>query len=445
MDHTHDPSLRSWIASANDPGTDFPIQNLPLGVFTRLGAFEPRVGCAIGTEILDVTGCQEAGLLQGESAAAGLACRERYVPGVWSPLNALMALGAAHWRALRRRISNLLAEGKATIDERRAVGLLLVARRDVELLLPVHIGDYTDFYASIDHATNVGRLFRPDQPLLPNYKWVPIGYHGRASSVVVSGTEVRRPTGQLRPPGSDAAPRVAPTVRLDYELEVGCFIGRGNDLGQPVDIADAGAHVFGLCLVNDWSARDIQQWEYQPLGPFLAKSFATTVSPWIVTVDALEPFRAAAPARPDGDPAPLPYLDSAANRERGAFDVSLEVGVRTAVMRARNEGPAWITRSRFASMYWTFPQMVAHHASNGCNLRPGDLIASGTVSGPRETERGCLLELTRGGSQPLALPDGESRTFLEDGDEVIIGGFCERPGFARIGFGECRGIVVPAI
>jgi fumarylacetoacetase len=391
-----------------------------------------------------VTGCQRAGLLEGESAAAGLACLERYVPGAASPINALMALGAIHWRALRRRLGDLLDAGNGSAEERGATDRLLVAQADVDLLLPVHIGDYTDFYASIDHAMNVGRLFRPDQPLLPNYKWVPIGYHGRASSVVVSGTQVRRPVGQVRAPDSDA-PRVSPSARLDYELEVGCFIGPGNELGRPIDVANADSHIFGLCLVNDWSARDIQQWEYQPLGPFLAKSFATTISPWIVTADALEPFRAPARPRSEGDPVPLPYLDCAENAQPGAFDISLEVGLRTAAMRQRGDGPDWITHSRFASMYWTFAQMVAHHASNGCNLRPGDLLASGTVSGPTETERGCLLELTRGGADPVRLPGGETRKFLEDGDEVVIRAACERAGFVRIGFGECRGIIAPAI
>ncbi len=444
MDHTHDPSLRSWVASANVPAGDFPIQNLPFGVFTRRDAFEPRVGVAIGDQIFDVSGCQQAGLLQGESEAAGVACLERYVAGASSPLNTLMALGAAHWRALRRRLSELLADTGKAAGERRASAPLLVPQNDVDMLLPAHIGDYTDFYASIDHATNVGRLFRPDQPLLPNYKWIPIGYHGRSSSIVVSGSAVSRPVGQLRAPGSEA-PRVEPSARLDYELEVGCFMGRGNELGSRIDIADADTHIFGLCLVNDWSARDIQQWEYQPLGPFMAKSFATTISPWIVTSEALEPFRVPTLARPAGDPAPLPYLDSPANRERGAFDISLEVGLRTVEMRRRGDAPARLTRSRFASMYWTFAQMVAHHASNGCNLRPGDLLASGTVSGPQETERGCLLELTRGGAEPVVLPDGESRKFLEDGDEVVIRGWCERPGFARIGFGECRGVVVRAL
>jgi fumarylacetoacetase len=443
MDYTHDPSRRSWVQSANSPTSDFPIQNLPFGMFRVQGQLAARAGVAIGDHVLDVRGCQEVGLLAGDASEAGRACLAPYAEGVFAPLNALMALGPRHWTALRRRLSDLLADDKDHAGERGRVSRLVLPRAAVEMLLPAHIGNYTDFYASIDHATNVGRLFRPDNPLLPNYKWVPIAYHGRASSVVVSDSPVRRPHGQLRGQGSDA-PRFGPTERLDYELEVGCFVGPGNDLGSTIPIADAEPHIFGLCLVNDWSARDIQQWEYQPLGPFLAKSFATTISPWIVTLDALEPFRVPAFARAEGDPPPLPYLDSPANRERGGIDIRLEVGLRTATMRERGDEPAWLTRSDFARMYWTFAQMLAHHAGNGCNLRPGDLLASGTVSGPTERERGCLLELTAGGAVSVALPNGETRKFLEDGDEVIIRGSCARPGFARIGFGECRGVITPA-
>jgi fumarylacetoacetase len=440
MDHTHDPSRRSWVRSANAPTTDFPIQSLPYGIFRRRGESGARVGVAIGDQILDVTGCQQAGLFEGETEAAGRSCLPIGGP---CALNPFMALGRPHWTALRRRLSDLLVDEGGSGADRKRVSRLLVPQVDAKMLLPSAIGDYTDFYASVHHATRVGRLFRPDQPLLPNYKWVPIGYHGRASSVVVSPAPVRRPAGQVRGQGSDA-PRVVPTARLDYELEVGCFVGPGNERGTTIDIADAESHIFGLCLLNDWSARDIQQWEYQPLGPFLAKSFATTVSPWVVTLDALEPFRAPACPRPEGDPEPLPDLDSAASRERGGVEITLEVALRTAASRERGEPPVWLTRSQFAMMYWTFPQMLTHHASNGCNLRPGDLLASGTVSGPAETEGGCLLELTRGGAKPIGLPDGQTRTFLEDGDEVIIRGFCERPGFARIGFGECRGEVAAA-
>ncbi len=444
MDQTHDPSRRSWVQSANTPTSDFPIQNLPFGMFRARGRPTARAGVAIGDHVLDVGGCQEAGLLSGDASEAGRACLAPCAEGAVTPLNALMALGPRQWTALRRCLSDLLAEGEGTADERARVSRLVVPSAAVDMLLPAHVGDYTDFYASIDHATNVGWLFRPDSPLLPNYKWVPIGYHGRASSVVVSGTPVKRPRGQLRGQGSET-PRFGPSERLDYELEVGCFVGPGNDLGTAIPIGDAESHAFGLCLVNDWSARDIQQWEYQPLGPFLAKSFATSISPWIVTLDALEPFRAPVFARAQDDPQPLPYLDSQANRERGAFGVRLEVGLRTAAMRERGDEPAWLTRSDFTRMYWTFAQMLAHHASNGCNLRPGDLLASGTVSGPTECERGCLLELTKGGAEPIALPNGETRKFLQDGDEVIIRGSCQRPGFVTIGFGECRGVVISAL
>jgi fumarylacetoacetase len=438
MNRTLDPSRSSWLESANSSSTDFPVQNLPFGVFRRARTGAQGTTCvAIGDAILDVGGCQREGLLESLPERVQQACLD-------PALNALMSRPRAEVTALRERLSDLLAEGTAPPLERERVSRLLVARGEAEMLLPCAIGDYTDFYASIDHATNVGRLFRPDNPLLPNYKWMPIGYHGRASSIVVSGTAVRRPVGQVRPQGAEQ-PRVAASARLDYELEVGCFVGRGNELGRGIPIEEANGHIFGLCLVNDWSARDIQQWEYQPLGPFLAKSFATTISPWVVTLDALEPFRVPAAARPDGDPQPLRYLDSADNRDRGGIDLRLAVGVRTGRMREIGNPVSWMTQSEFARMYWTFAQMVAHHASNGCNLRPGDLIASGTVSGPSERERGCLLELTSGGVSPLRFDDGETRTFLEDGDEVVIRGSCERGGFVRIGFGECRGIIHPPL
>jgi fumarylacetoacetase len=326
---------------------------------------------------------------------------------------------------------------------RAASSDLLVAMSDVEMIVPAAIGDYTDFYASVHHATNVGSMFRPDNPLLPNYKHVPIGYHGRASSIGVSGEAVRRPRGQTKADGA-TAPSFGPTRALDYELEVGAFVGRGNVLGQPIPLAEAEERVFGLCLVNDWSARDIQAWEYQPLGPFLAKSFATTMSPWIITLDALEPFRAPAFARAPDDPTPLPYLRSEANESAGGIDIRLEVWMRSERMRREDAPPARLTTVRFTEMYWTLAQLVTHHASNGCNLRPGDLIASGTVSGSTKDSRGCLLELTWRGSDPLTLPTGEQRRFLEDGDEVILRGHCARDGFARIGFGECRGIIAPA-
>jgi fumarylacetoacetase len=320
---------------------------------------------------------------------------------------------------------------------------ILVAQRDAELLLPAAIGDYTDFYASVHHATNVGRMFRPDNPLLPNYKWMPIGYHGRASSIVRSGTPIRRPRGQLKDPQAEV-PVLAPTRLLDYELELGCFVAVGNPLGEPVPIDRAEAHLFGVCLVNDWSARDVQSWEYQPLGPFLSKSFATTISPWVVTLEALEPFRVPAYRRPLEDPAPLPHLYSERDATAGGVDVTLEVYLTSERMREQGVAPVRLSRGRVAELYWTLPQMLAHHTSNGCNLHPGDLFASGTVSGPSNDSLGCLLELTRRGAEPLTLPTGETRKFLEDGDEVIMRGYCEREGAARIGLGECRGLVVPA-
>jgi fumarylacetoacetase len=305
---------------------------------------------------------------------------------------------------------------------------------------PAIIGDYTDFYSSIHHASNVGRLFRPGNPLLPNYKYVPIGYHGRASSIVVSGTPVGRPSGQSKEPAAEA-PVFGPTRSLDYELEVGFFAGPGNALGQPIPIADAEQHIFGLCLLNDWSARDMQSWEYQPLGPFLAKSFATTISPWIVTMEALAPFRVPAFQRPDGDPEPLPYLSAAEDRERGGIDLTLEVYIASRQMREAALQPMRLSRGNLRNLYWTLAQLLTHHSSNGCNLRPGDLLATGTVSGPSREERGCLLELTQRGAEPIRLPNGEIRKFLEDGDEVILRGYCERDGFARIGLGECRGTI----
>jgi fumarylacetoacetase len=355
-----------------------------------------------------------------------------------------MALGAEARRLARREIGRLLRADTPEGDRaERYRDEIVVARQRVRMLVPANIGDYTDFYASIHHATNVGSMFRPDNPLLPNYRWVPIGYHGRASSIVASGSPVRRPLGQTRN-DPNAPPTFGPSARLDYELEVGAFIGPGNALGEPVSIDDAEAQIFGLCLVNDWSARDIQTWEYQPLGPFLAKNFATTVSPWMVTPEALAPFRVPAAPRPDGDPAPLPYLDSASTRERGGFDIGLEAWLETARMRESGVQPVRLSRGSFASMYWTLGQLVAHHASGGCNLRPGDLLASGTVSGPARDARGCLLELTWRGTEPVELPTGESRQFLEDGDEVILRGECVREGYRRIGFGECRGRILPA-
>jgi fumarylacetoacetase len=446
IDPTHDPDARSWVQSANDPAADFPIQNLPFGVFrAREGAGDWRVGVAIGDSIVDIAACVDAGVFSGEAATAAALCRAPV-------LNPLMAAGRDASNALRRALNEWLradAAGEALANDAREKARraerdgLLVAMRDAELGLPAAIGDYTDFYASIQHATNVGSMFRPDNPLLPNYKWVPIGYHGRASSIVVSGQPVRRPSGQTRD-GADAAPTVGPSRRLDYEVEVGVFIGAGNELGSTIPIDEAGNHVFGLCLLNDWSARDIQTWEYQPLGPFLAKNFVTTISPWVVTVDALEPFRAPAFARAANDPAPLPYLSSQNDTKSGGIDIVLELSLASATMREAGIAPMRVSRGNFTDMYWTVAQLVAHHASNGCNLRPGDLLGSGTVSGTSPDARGSLLERAWRGTEPLALPSGETRTFLQDGDEVTIRGYCERAGRRRIGFGECRGLIVPA-
>lgn len=434
MNQTHDPSLRSWVESANAPTSDFPVQNLPFGVFRRRGSGEqPRVGVAIGDQIVDMSICRAAGVFSGVALDAATACEE-------PALNTLMALGPEAASAIRAQLSALLRVGSDAPRSKRTRAAMLVAMADAEMFVPARIGDYTDFYASIHHATNVGRLFRPDNPLLPNYKWVPIGYHGRASSIVASGTPVRRPSGQLKPPSAEQ-PSFGASRLLDYELEVGAFIGQGNTLGEPIPLERAERHLFGICLVNDWSARDIQSWEYQPLGPFLAKNFATTVSPWVVTLEALEPFRVPAFTRAAGDPAPLPYLASAENEARGGIGITLEVHLRTARMREQGSPAQRVSRGSFTAMYWTLAQMLTHHASNGCNLQPGDLIASGTVSGDREDALGCLLELTRRGSQPLQLANGETRGFLEDGDEVILRGYCEREGATRIGLGECSGVV----
>jgi fumarylacetoacetase len=430
IDHTHDPALRSWVPSANDDGCEFPIQNLPLGV-VRPAAGAPRIAIAIGNQALDLPAALAAGALVVDEDVAR-ACGT-------ATLNALMALGRGASRQLRHAASAALSDA-ATPALRAALAPALLPLADVQAVLPADIGDYTDFYASAHHATNVGSMFRPDNPLLPNYKYVPIGYHGRASSIVPTGTDVHRPHGQLRP--DPAAPPVfGPTRRLDYELEVGAFIARGNPMGQPFDMEQAEERLFGLVLVNDWSARDIQAWEYQPLGPFLAKNFATTVSPWVVTMEALAPFRAPRAARPEGDPAPLPYLSSDADAATGAVDITLEVLLSTARMRQDALPPMQVSRGSFTDMYWTLAQMVTHHASSGCNLRPGDLVASGTVSGSAPESRGCLLERTWRGEQPLELPTGERRAFLEDGDEVSLRGWCRRPGAVPIGFGACTGRV----
>ncbi|MFN7930830.1 MAG: fumarylacetoacetase [Blastocatellia bacterium] len=430
INETHDPQLQSWVEAANDPHTDFPLQNLPFGLFTRKEKREvPQLGVAIGDAILNLTACTEAGLLN-----------EFRYSSSWYPSASFVP---QQNQRLRRRVSELLAQDNQEIRSRspRLQAKLLIPQQDVEMLLPMQIGDYTDFYCNVHHATNVGSMFRPDNPLLPNYKHVPIGYHGRASSIVVSRTNIRRPCGQTA--GNDNQPTFGPSQQLDYELEVGAFVARGNELGAPIAITEAEKHLFGLCLVNDWSARDVQRWEYQPLGPFLAKSFATTISPWIVTMEALAPFRVPAAARAAADPRPLPYLSSDANETQGGIALQLEVWLSSAQMREQQLPPLQLSHSNFREMYWTFAQMLTHHASNGCNLRAGDLLASGTVSGPTKDARGCLLELTWRGTEPIPLPSGEQRTFLQDGDEVILRGYCERDGFRRIGFGECRGLILP--
>jgi fumarylacetoacetase len=416
MDHTRDPDLKSWVESANEPGCDFPIQNLPFGIFRRKRSSEkPRGGVAIGDQILDL-------------AALGLK--------TGPTLNGLVAQGRPAWRKLRKEIS----KGLSNRSSPKRFSRYLIPMKSAELFLPVAVGDYSDFFAGIHHATNTGRMFRPDNPLLPNYKWVPIGYHGRASSIVVSGTPVTRPSGQLKP--ADATvPFFAASRRLDYEAELGFVIGPGNALGKSIPVGKALDHVFGVVLLNDWSARDIQAWEYVPLGPFLAKSFATTISPWVVTLEALEPFRCAAFPRAADDPKPLPYLLSEEDQQRGGYGICIEMHLKTPKLRA----PHRLSRGTFRDSYWTLAQIVAHQSSNGCNLQPGDILGSGTLSGPTPDAFGSLLELSSGGKTPLTLPSGETRSFLEDGDEVIERGYCESENAVRIGFGEARGTIKAAL
>ena len=430
LDATHDPEARSWLAAANQNGCAFPLQNLPFGVFRRARSSEPfRGGVAIGDQIVDLRALADARLFTAEAA-------EGVRAGSLPALNTLMQLGPGVWSALRHALFAAMAQGSA---HESALKACLVPQSAAEFSLPAQIGDYTDFYISIHHATAIGRLFRPDNPLLPNYKWIPIGYHGRSSSVGVSGQKFPRPQGQR---SSGGAPTMGPSSRLDYELELGIFIGAGNPPGEPISLADAENHIFGLCLLNDWSARDLQGWEYQPLGPFLAKNFATTISPWVVTLQALAPFRAPF-TRPETDPQPLPYLESQRNREAGAIDIRLEAFIQTASMRGRGAPPQRVSQTSFRHAYWTIAQLVAHHTVNGCNLRPGDLFGSGTQSGPTPAEAGSLVELSKGGTQALSIGD-EPRTFLEDGDSVIFRGWCERPGAVSLGFGEVCGEVLAA-
>ena len=433
LNETHDPDLRSWVESANALGSDFPIQNLPFAVLRRRGSDGPfRGAVAIGNQVVDLAAASAAGLFSGEAASALRLVGQ-------SNLNALMALGPTAWSALRLALSRALRTGAA---EQSTLARCLIAQRDVEYTVPAQVGDYTDFYTSVYHATNIGRQFRPDNPLLPNYKWVPIGYHGRSSSIGVSGQQFARPVGQTLPPGAQT-PVFGPCKRLDHELELGVWIGTGNAAGEPIPMAEAESHVFGLTLFNDWSARDIQGWEYQPLGPFLSKNFASTTSPWIVTMEALAPFRVPF-TRPADDPQPLPYLDDPQNRERGAIDLNLEVLLQTGNMRAASQPAHRITLTNYRHAYWTIAQMVAHHTVNGCNLQPGDLFGTGTLSGPTLDQAGAMIELTTGGKNPIQLPNGEVRGWIEDGDAVELRAWCEKPGAARIGFGECIGTVLPA-
>ena len=434
VNHTHSPELKSWVDSANQPDSDFPIQNLPFGIFRRKGTAEQfRAGIAIGDQILDMQAAHAAAAFDTTLDAS---LKTLSLP----KLNAFMGLGQGTWSAVRNAVSAGLAVGSSLQD---TLSACLVPQAEAEYDVPANIGDYTDFYTSINHATNVGKLFRPDNPLLPNYQWIPIGYHGRSSSIAISGHSFHRPNGQLKAPDSDV-PVLAPCKRLDYELEVGIYIGTENQLGHPVKLADAEQHVFGLCMFNDWSARDIQAWEYQPLGPFLSKSFASTVSPWIVTMEALAPYRQNW-TRPADHPQPLPYLDSHDHRNAGAVDMHLEVSIQTAAMRAAGAAPERLALSNFNQSYWTIAQMVTHHTVNGCNLKAGDFFGSGTQSGVSRDSVGALLEATVGGREPVTLSNGEQRTFLEDGDTVILKGWCHNDSAVRIGFGDAAATVLPAV
>ena len=463
IDETHDPKLESWVESANDPNTDCPIQNLPFVDYEAADEsladpltadFVGPLGVVIGDQVLDINKVFDADLLNGllqyedESGSTDI--------DYWlHAVNGLAAAPSGFRHELRQQLSRLLRRGTDADTKRLREWMTPVA--ECRFTEP-SIRDYTDFYASIYHATNVGSMFRPDNPLLPNYKHIPIGYHGRASSIVPSGTPIRRPIGQQAPAEDGGTPNFGPCKMLDYEMEMGAIIARGNELGEPISIADAEDHILGLCILNDWSARDLQKWEYQPLGPFLAKNFASTVSPYIVTMEALAPFRCPSFERDAKDPQPLAYMDSEANRKSGGFDITLEVHLSTKQMRVKGIDPVRISKGNFRDMYWTFAQMVAHHTVNGCNLQPGDLLGSGTVSGTARDARGSLLELTWDGDPfanppvlvpgtqrtPLKMPTGEERKFLQDGDEVIMKAYCERDGFRRIGFGECRGIIEPA-
>jgi fumarylacetoacetase len=437
LNHTHDPHARGWLASANEPGADFPIQNLPFGVFRRRGSHEAfRGGVAIGDQIVDLAAAASAGLFEGLPQVAAQA-------GAAPALNDLLAMGPVAWRALRHALFAALRHD-ADAKTVSALHACLVPQAEAEHAVPTRVANYTDFYTSIHHARNVGRVIRPDDPLTPNFQWLPIAYHGRASSVVVSGTPFHRPMGQAMPPGAKT-PVYGPCTRLDFELEMGFYVGPGNALGEPIPLAKAEDHIFGMCLLNDWSARDHQFWEMAPLGPFLGKNFCTSVSPWIVTMEALAPYRVPF-AHPADEPQPLPYLDAPGNREHGGVDVQLEVLLETATHRAKGVAPDRLSATSFRHQYWTIAQMVAQHTVGGCNLQSGDLLGTGTISGPTPPEAGAIVELSRGGTVAIDLPGtGEQRRFLEDGDNVILRGWCEKPGAARIGFGRCEGVVLPVV
>ncbi|MBL4809168.1 MAG: fumarylacetoacetase [Phycisphaerales bacterium] len=454
IDETHDVKLESWVESANDPKTDFPIQNLPLATMVRAtddsddeDDYTLSAVVAIGDMLLDLNRLSMSDLAPEDD-------------GDWDFIAVDEIVAEGKWSSLRKKVQKLLLKDNPALRDHPQVNDIVIPRDDSMLSMPFidPIGDYTDFYASLYHATNVGCMFRPDNPLLPNYKHIPIGYHGRASSIVPSGTEIQRPVGQQAPSEDGGLPNFGPCKLLDYEMEMGAIIGRGNELGEPIDIADAEDHLLGLCILNDWSARDLQKWEYVPLGPFLAKNFASTISPYIVTMEALAPFRSPAQERDAGDPQPLAYMDSDANRKGGGFDIKVEVYLSSAKMREEGMEPVHLSTGNMKDLYWTIGQMVTHHTVNGCNLQPGDLLGSGTISGPTRDARGSMLELTWDGDPfanppisvpgtqrtPLVLPTGEERKFLADGDEVIMKAYCERDGFRRIGFGECRGIITAA-
>lgn len=437
LNFTHDPAARSWVAAAQSPGCDFTLQNLPFGIFVREGSDKhPRGGVAIGDQVLDLAHLATSGLLVEPAREACCAAAD-------STLNAFMAMGREHWQTLRHALFRLLSSEADAVTQEKLRACMLPSSQAI-MKMPVEVRNYTDFYTSRHHAINVGRVMRPENPLTPNFQWLPIAYHGRASSVVLSGTGFRRPNGQSRP-ADNRPPAFGPCRRLDFELEMGFFVGPETRLGEPLPVSQARERIFGMCLLNDWSARDHQFWEMDPLGPFLGKNFCTSISPWIVSMEALEPYRVAFD-RPASDPQPLPYLDDALDRASGSFDVQLEVSVQSRQHRAQHLPGDRITATSFRHQYWTIAQMLAQHTIGGCNLRSGDLMGTGTISGPTPEQAGALVELSVGGTRPLLLPGtGETRHFLEDGDSVAIKGWCEKPGAARIGFGECRGEVLPAL